>query len=94
VRLWIIYGGVCLGALTVLLGISAGVKIYQVERIAYAIVLTSSVDARNQPDGTKTLFTAHEGTKFLIRKQIDRWALVSLPNGVSGWVELSALGRI
>jgi tetratricopeptide (TPR) repeat protein len=93
-RLWIIYGGTCLSVLTALFGISAGVKIYHVEKVAYAIVLTPACDARNQPDGNKTLFPAHEGTKFLIRKEIDRWALVSLPNGVSGWVELSALGKI
>ena len=76
------------------LGGSIGFKIYESEKVAYAIVLTASLDARNEPDGATVLFTAHEGTKFRIRKTVDDWALVSLPNGVSGWVERKALGII
>ena len=33
----------------------------------------------------------HEGTKFH-QKDRGRWSLVSLPNGVSGWVENKDLG--
>jgi hypothetical protein len=40
------------------------------------------------------LFTAHEGTKFRVRKRSDTWWLVSLPNGVSGWVKSDALETI
>ncbi|MDD5674943.1 MAG: tetratricopeptide repeat protein [Chitinivibrionales bacterium] len=94
IRLWIIYGGACLSVLAALTGVSAGIKIYRSEKTNYAIVLVPALDAKNQPDGNKSLFTVHEGTKFRIRNQIDQWVLVSLPNGVSGWVELSALGKI
>jgi tetratricopeptide (TPR) repeat protein len=94
VRLWIVYFGVLVFAITLLNGISTGIKIYHEESVEYAIVLDSSVDAYNEPNGTKVLFTAHEGTKFRIRKSLDSWLLVNLPNGVSGWVEDDALGRI
>jgi hypothetical protein len=79
---------------TIGLGISVGVKIYAAENISSAIVLSPSLDAKNQPDGNKVLFTVHEGTKFRIRKIIGDWALVSLPTGVSGWVQMSSIGVI
>jgi tetratricopeptide (TPR) repeat protein len=93
-RLWLIYLSVLCGLLLSVLGGSIGVKIYESEKVAYAIVLTTSIDAKNEPDGATVLFTAHEGTKFHIRKTVDNWALVSLPNGVSGWVEQKSLGTI
>jgi len=93
-RLWLIYLSVILFMISTAVGISAGYKIYRNERVAYAIVLAPSIDALNQPNGDKVLFAAHEGTKFRIRKKSDSWSLVSLPNGISGWVENSALGRI
>jgi tetratricopeptide (TPR) repeat protein len=93
-RLWIIYCSTILFCLTVSLGVSAGVKIYNKERVVYAIVLAPSLDAKNQPNGNKVLFTAHEGTKFRIRKSLNDWVLVSLPTGVSGWVQTSSIGKI
>jgi SH3-like domain-containing protein len=57
-------------------------------------VLVNSVDARNEPNGNKVLFTAHEGTRFRIRKEMADWYLVSLPNGVSGWIEKESVGKI
>lgn len=94
IRLWLIYtAGLCI-ILSVMLGISIGIKIYDSEKKHYGIVLEKTVDAKNQPAGTKVLFTVHEGTKFQIKKSVDNWIFVTLPNGVSGWVEDDALGRI
>jgi tetratricopeptide (TPR) repeat protein len=93
-RLWIIYGSGLVLAAMLLLGASAGTKIYHRENVSYAVVLGKTIDAMNAPDGDKVLFTAHEGTTFRIRKEMDQWVLVSLPNGVSGWVDGSLLGRI
>jgi len=93
-RLWIIYGSSILFFITLSLGISAGVKIYSREQVQYAIVLSESLDAKNQPNGNKVLFTVHEGTKFRVRKALNDWVLVSLPTGVSGWVQVSSLGKI
>ncbi|MBN1575717.1 MAG: tetratricopeptide repeat protein [Chitinispirillaceae bacterium] len=93
-RLWLVYLSILFGLLLSFLGGSIGVKIYESEKIAYAIVVVPSIDAKNEPEGSTVLFTAHEGTKFRIRKTMNDWALVSLPNGVSGWVERKVLGTI
>jgi tetratricopeptide (TPR) repeat protein len=94
IRLWLIYVGSLILLLGVTVGISAGMKIFQEERHPSAVVLTPVADAKNQPDGKQILFTVHEGTKFLIRKQAGSWSLVSLPNGMSGWIENKVLGII
>ncbi len=93
-RLWAIYGGSILAALLLVEGVSAGYKIYKAENTTYAVVLSEIVDVVSEPGGTKVLFTVHEGAKFRIRKKLDQWSLVSLPNGVSGWVENASLGII
>ena len=77
-RLWIIYSSSILIIVTVLCGLSAGIKIYANSHVTYGIELSDSVDAKNQPNGNKVLFTVHEGTKFRIRQQLGEWCLVSL----------------
>ena len=94
IRLWLTYlASICI-ILSTFLGISAGIKIYNAEKKEFAVVLDKTVDAKNQPDGNKILFTVHEGIQFQVRKTVDNWSFVSLPNGVSGWVESSSLGKI
>lgn len=94
VRLWLIYlASICI-IFSTALGISIGIKIYNAEKKEFAIVLDKTVDAKNQPEGNKVLFTVHEGIKFQLRKTVDEWSFVSLPNGVSGWVESTYLGKI
>jgi tetratricopeptide (TPR) repeat protein len=93
-RLWLIYAASLLSLVLLLSGLSMSIKIYQSEKVGYAILLEPSADAKNEPDGAKIIFTAHEGTKFLVRKSLEGWSLVSLPNGLSGWVENKALGKI
>ncbi|NLE00243.1 MAG: tetratricopeptide repeat protein [Fibrobacter sp.] len=93
-RLWLIYISILLTLISGAIGISSGYKIYDLEKVTYAILLSPSIDAKNEPDGNKILFTAHEGTKFRIRKTEGEWCLVSLPNGFSGWVENKNLGSI
>jgi hypothetical protein len=93
-KLGLIYGSILLSIVALAIGTSAGLKIYEKEKVSYAVLLAIASDAKNEPDGTKVLFTAHEGTKFRIRKVEDKWSLVSLPNGVSGWVKNTDLGKI
>jgi tetratricopeptide (TPR) repeat protein len=93
-RLWLIYSAALMVLMLGISGLSTGIKIYDAEKNAYAILLEPSADAKNEPDGVKVLFTAHEGTRFQIRKTVEGWSLVSLPNGASGWVENKYLGRI
>lgn len=94
IRLWLIYFSVLSGFICIVLSSSVVYKIYQSEKSNYAIVLSTTIDAKNEPKGSTVIFSAHEGTKFRIRKTVDNWALVSLPNGVSGWVQMSKLGVI
>jgi tetratricopeptide (TPR) repeat protein len=93
-RLWLIYASVLVAIILTISAISMAIKINDAENHAYAILLEPSVDAKNEPEGAKVLFTAHEGTKFRIRKTMEGWSLVSLPNGASGWVENKYLGKI
>ncbi|MDR2579070.1 MAG: BatD family protein [Chitinispirillales bacterium] len=93
-RLWLAYAAVLCALLTAVVGVSAGYKIYAIESRQYAIIMTQSLDAKNQPAGTQTLFTVHEGTKLRVNKTVGEWSLVSLPNGASGWVTTASLGRI
>ncbi|MDR3012306.1 MAG: BatD family protein [Chitinispirillales bacterium] len=93
-RLWFAYGAVLCALLITIVGASAGYKIYAIETRQYAIVMTHSVDAQNQPAGGQTLFIVHEGTKLRINETVGEWSLVSLPNGSSGWVTTSSLGKI
>lgn len=93
-KLWFIYFSALLSLFLVINGISAGVKINQLENISYAILLSPVAEARNEPDGNKILFSIHEGTKIRIRKTNGAWSLISLPNGVSGWIESKDIGRI
>jgi tetratricopeptide (TPR) repeat protein len=94
VRLWIIYLSGLLLLVTATIGTSAGVKIYRSERVEYAIVLSPSLDAKNEPNGSKVIFTVHEGTKFRVHKAINDWSFVSLPTGLGGWVQSSSIGKI
>jgi tetratricopeptide (TPR) repeat protein len=93
-RLWLIYLSCILLLVVAPLGISVGVKIYQAEKNPYGIVLDKTIDAMNEPSGNKILFTIHEGAKFRISKELQGWSLISLMNGVSGWIPNTVIGRI
>jgi tetratricopeptide (TPR) repeat protein len=93
-RLWLVYASVLIGLILAASGTSMVVKIANAESSSFAILLDPSTDARNEPEGAKILFTAHEGTKFQIRKTVEGWSLVSLPSGAAGWVENKSLGKI
>jgi tetratricopeptide (TPR) repeat protein len=93
-RLWLIYASGLLLILAAADGFSAGLKIYNSERVGYAIVLAPSLEAKNEPNGSKVIFTVHEGTKFRILKTLNDWSFVSLPTGLGGWVQTSSIGKI
>lgn len=93
-RLWFTYGAILSSILLLTLGLSAGIKVYKLENHNYAIIMYERVDVKNEPSGSKTLFTLHEGTKIQIMSQDRNWYYVSLSNGVSGWLEESAVEKI
>ncbi|HET9480764.1 MAG TPA: tetratricopeptide repeat protein [Candidatus Polarisedimenticolia bacterium] len=74
---------------------SMGTKLYRQATTSHAVVLTERVDVLSGPgDENTTLFTVHEGLKVRIRSRQGSWCLVSLDNGLNGWVEASSLGTI
>ncbi|HMD68527.1 MAG TPA: tetratricopeptide repeat protein [Chitinivibrionales bacterium] len=93
-RLWLIYLSSLVLLFGAAVGVSAGVKIYNSERVDYAVVLSTSLEAKNEPNGSKVIFTVHEGTKFRVHKTISDWSFVSLPTGLSGWVQSLSIGKI
>lgn len=93
-RLWLIYLSSLVLLFSAAAGVSTGVKIYNSERIEYAVVLSPSLEAKNEPNGSKVIFAVHEGTKFRVHKTINDWSFVSLPTGLSGWVLSSSIGKI
>lgn len=93
-RLICIYAGMIFFLLFLCFGTSLSFKIYQQEKIKYAVVLSPVVSALNEPDGSQALFSMHEGTKFQIRKRLDNWMLISLPNAMAGWIKAADAGEI
>lgn len=77
-----------------LLGSSVLVKVIQSEENSYAIILTKSSDAVNEPLGKTVIFSAHEGTKVAIIKNGGEWIQVALNNGSTGWMRRKDLGFI
>lgn len=80
--------------LVLLVGFSFGIKCYQDATLKEAVVLSSQVSTMNEPEGTQTLFTVHEGAKFRLGRKVGNWYFASLENGISGWVHEVDLGLI
>lgn len=88
------YGALLIGLVTVALGGGLAYKMH-VASSAVAIVMQDKLDVRSGPgDENTVLFTVHEGTRMELRNRLDPWAQVSLPNGLSGWVPVSAIEKV
>ncbi len=60
-----------------------------------AVVLSNQIEARFEPSNTaKVAFVLHEGTRIRLERTEGTWALVSVPNGLRGWVPQSSYERI
>jgi tetratricopeptide (TPR) repeat protein len=76
-----------LAILMLISGTSLMGNIYQQRRVSHAIILSPSTDARSGPGPEYTMiFSVHQGTKIRIRQAREDWYLISLPNGLAGWV--------
>jgi len=82
-----IYAIMFLFLIILILGISAIVKHNSQKTNVRAVIMAESVNAVNEPRGNTLIFTAHEGTVLRIADRSGDWYFVSLPNGVSGWIE-------
>ena len=82
-----IYTMMILFLITLILGISAGAKYNTKRNTIRGVIMAESINAVNEPRGSKTIFNAHAGTVLNIISSEGNWYFVSLPNGVSGWVQ-------
>jgi len=89
-----IYIIMILFVLTLIMGVSAAVKYNRQKNNIRAVVMTEVINAVNEPRGNIPIFTAHEGTVLRIVNTSGEWYFVSLPNGISGWVQAKFLERI
>jgi hypothetical protein len=86
--------GVLLPLIVVLFG-AAAVGGARAGRSTYAVVLADSADGRSAPAaGGTVLFTIHEGLKVELREARPGWLQVTLPNGLTGWIEEGKVERI
>ena len=60
-----------------------------------AIIFDKKIDFRTEPNyRSEVQFNLHEGTKVLIKEELDEWVLVELTNGSSGWLKLNSIKKI
>lgn len=92
-RNWAIYGIVVILFLLTPMIFTAVVSIKSLKK-SYGIVLVDKAKALNSPNGKKTLFTVHEGSKFKVIRESDGWFFVIINSGVSGWINGEEVGII
>jgi tetratricopeptide (TPR) repeat protein len=80
---------------TVLVLLSWRASWSRLEGTARAVILKSSVEALAGPGlNNAALFTLHEGTAVTVESERESWFQITLPNGLTGWVERDAAERI
>ena len=60
-----------------------------------AIIFENKIDFRAEPNfRSEILFNLHEGTKVIIKEELNQWGLVEISDGNSGWIELKSIKKI
>ena len=60
-----------------------------------AIIFDNKIDFRTEPNyRSEILFNLHEGTKVVIKEELNDWALVEIADGNKGWIELQSIKKI
>mgnify|MGYP001159974192 CR=1 FL=1 len=60
-----------------------------------AIIFENKIDFRTEPNyRSEILFNLHEGTKVVIKEELNDWALVEIADGNKGWIELQSIKKI
>lgn len=60
-----------------------------------AIIFENKIDFRAEPNfRSEILFELHEGTKVIIKEELNEWGLVEINDGNSGWIELKSIKKI
>ena len=60
-----------------------------------AIIFENKIDFRTEPNyRSEILFNLHEGTKVIIKEELNDWALIEISDGNKGWIELQSIKKI
>ncbi len=60
-----------------------------------AIIFENKIDFRTEPNyRSEILLNLHEGTKVVIKEELNDWALVEIIDGNKGWIELQSIKKI
>jgi len=93
VSLWVLLGFLGLGTATATTLL--GARLYLVTRVERAIVLPDALAVHEGPDANyQTTFTVHAGLHVRITEHDQDWVRVRLQNGLEGWVEAKAIGKL
>lgn len=73
-----------------------GINRFEIEKnIVNAIIFENKIDFRTEPNfRSEVLFNLHEGTKVIVKEELNEWSLVQISNGNSGWIESQSIKKI
>jgi len=73
-----------------------GINRFENEKnIISAIIFENKVDFRTEPNyRSDVLFNLHEGTKVIVKEELNDWTLIQIPDGNSGWIESESIKKI
>lgn len=61
----------------------------------FAIIFDEKIDFRSEPNyRSEVLFNLHEGTKVLIKEELNDWVFVEIQDGNKGWIETQSIKKI
>jgi len=61
----------------------------------FAIIFDEKIDFRLEPNyRSEVLFNLHEGTKVLIKEELNDWVFVEIQDGNKGWIETQSIKKI
>ncbi len=79
-----------------LISIFVGFNKFEKQKFYFeAIIFENKIDFRTEPNyRSEILFNLHEGTKVVIKEELNDWALVEIADGNKGWIELQSIKKI
>ena len=65
------------------------------KNIITAIIFENKIDFRTEPNyRSDVLFNLHEGTKVLVKEELNEWTLIQISDGNTGWIESNSIKKI
>ncbi|MEO6951274.1 MAG: tetratricopeptide repeat protein [Polyangia bacterium] len=93
VSLWVVFAFWIAG--TLVSGCLLAGRVYLTTRVERAVVLPDALAVHEGPDANyQTTFTVHAGLLVRITEHDQDWARIRLQNGLEGWVQVSAVGKL